>query len=148
MLDGILVVVRGIESIVGKVKDVVGFISRHRRRMLLEKSDEPPPLDGHLERELWEMLLLAERHIHAAYKEGMQRHMREMHPQVSPQLLMKIENLNVKFTQVRPGMHWKGGSPPSPLPRRPAHAQPLFPERQVPPSMAFVIDSSRPQLLC
>ena len=48
-----------------------------------------------------------------------------------------------------PGMHWKGGRqpPPPPPPGRPAYAQPLFPRRQVPASMAFVTDSNRPQPL-
>ena len=45
-------------------------------------------------------------------------------------------------------MHWKGGRyPPPPPPGRPAYAQPLPPERQVPASMAFVTDSNRPQPL-
>ena len=39
----------------------------------------------------------------------------------------------------------EGGSPPPQ--GRPAYAQPLFPQRQVPASMAFVTDSNRPQPL-
>ena len=47
------------------------------------------------------------------------------------------------------GMHWKGGggATPPPPPGRPAYAQPLSPQRQVPASMAFVADNNRPQPL-
>ena len=46
-----------------------------------------------------------------------------------------------------PGMHWKGREVPPPPSGRPAYAQPLPPRRQVPPSMACVTDSNRPQPL-
>ena len=46
------------------------------------------------------------------------------------------------------GLEGGGGNPaPSPPPGRPAYAQPLSLERQVPASMAFVTDSNHPQPL-
>ena len=40
-----------------------------------------------------------------------------------------------------------GGTPPIPRPGRPAYAQPLPPEQQVPASMTFVTNRNRPQPL-
>ena len=49
------------------------------------------------------------------------------------------------------GCHFWGvgdrSPPPPPSPGRPAYAQPLSPQRQVPASMVFVTDSNRPQPL-